>query len=82
MQNSEEDQMEKSADMRKTQMTEEWNEKLECPKCHKAGMASLSQAEEDKTPTVLIVPDGFKVVTTQRGGIDFHCVSCDVAVRP
>jgi hypothetical protein len=63
-------------------MAEEWNEKLGCPMCRNTGMASLSRTEGDETPTVLILPDGFKVVTTQGGGIDFHCVSCDVAVRP
>jgi hypothetical protein len=44
-------------------------------------MASLSQAVSDQTPTVLTVPDGFKVVETEYGP-DFHCESCNVAVDP
>jgi hypothetical protein len=44
-------------------------------------MASLSQAEGDQSPTVLTVPDGFKVVQTEYGP-DFHCGTCNVAVEP
>jgi len=44
-------------------------------------MASLLQAEGDQTPTVLAVPDGFKVVQTEYGP-DFHCQICNVAVDP
>ena len=42
--------------------TDEWNEKLQCPKCGKTGMASLSQGDEADIPTVNSVPDGFEVV--------------------
>ncbi len=62
-------------------MTDEWNEQLRCPRCSKIGMASLSQSEGDQSPTVLTVPDGFKVVQTDYGP-DFHCGSCNVAVDP
>lgn len=62
-------------------MTDEWNEKLQCPSCRKTGMASLSQGERDYAPTVQVVPDGFKVVQTEYGP-DFHCEACDVAVEP
>jgi hypothetical protein len=62
-------------------MDDEWNERLQCPLCHKIGMASLSQGEGDEAPTVRTVPDGFKVVTI-KNGIDFHCVDCEVAVKP
>lgn len=44
-------------------------------------MASLSHAEGDQSPTVLTVPDGFKVVQTEYGP-DFHCGTCNVAVAP
>jgi hypothetical protein len=60
---------------------DEWNEKLRCPNCSKTGMASLSQSEGERTPTVQSVPEGFKVVHT-RYGPHFHCGTCDVAVDP
>ena len=62
-------------------MTDEWNEQLRCPHCRKTGMASLSQGEDDQTPSVLSVPDGFKVVQTEYGP-DFQCGTCNVAVLP
>jgi hypothetical protein len=60
---------------------DEWNEKLQCPKCGKTGMASLSQGDNDDVPTVQGVPDGFKALTTLYGP-DFHCATCNVAVMP
>ena len=60
-------------------MKDEWNENLRCPTCGKTGKASLSQ--DDDAATVDIVPDGFKVVDTPYG-LNFHCESCDVAVKP
>jgi hypothetical protein len=62
-------------------MTDEWNEQLRCPECRRTGMASLSQADSDDTPTVHSVPDGFKVVMTEYGP-DFVCATCDVAAAP
>jgi hypothetical protein len=62
-------------------VTDEWNEKLQCPKCGKTGRASLSQGDDAEIPTVHSVPDGFKVVATLYG-IDFHCRACNVAVVP
>ena len=62
-------------------MTDHWTENLRCPKCRNTGIASLSQGEEDDTPTVQVVPEGFKSVTTQYGP-DFRCGACDVAVEP
>jgi hypothetical protein len=44
-------------------------------------MASLSQAEDDNTPTVESLPDGFKVVKTPQGP-DFHRATCGVVVDP
>ena len=61
--------------------TDDWNEKLRCPKCGKTGMASLSQSDDADIPTVHIVPDGFKVVAALYGP-DFHCETCNVAVVP
>jgi hypothetical protein len=62
-------------------MSDEWNEKLQCPKCGKTGMASLSQGDTD-VPTVNSVPDGFKVITTLHGGPDFQCTTCNVPAVP
>jgi hypothetical protein len=62
-------------------LTEAWDEKLRCPSCGKTGMASLSQSNDDNTPTVHSVPDGFKAVQTEYGP-DFRCGTCDVAVDP
>jgi hypothetical protein len=62
-------------------MTDEWNEKLRCPKCGKTGMASLSQGDDADIPAVQSVPDGFKVVATLHGP-DFQCTTCNVAVVP
>jgi len=61
-------------------MKDQWNETLRCPVCDKTGRASLSQDNGD-TPTIQLVPDGFKVVST-RHGPDFYCGVCDVAVKP
>jgi len=62
-------------------MDDEWNENLHCPLCRKTGLASLFQGEGDEVPTARTVSDGFKVVTVKYG-IDFHCVDCEVAVKP
>ena len=61
-------------------MMDVWKETLRCPVCLKTGTASLSQDNGD-TPTIQLVPDGFKVVST-RHGPDFYCGAYDVAVKP
>jgi NMD protein affecting ribosome stability and mRNA decay len=60
-------------------MKDEWNERLRCPICGKAGMASLCQDEDSETLIVQSVPSGFKVVGDEYGP-DFHCTTCNVAV--
>ena len=60
-------------------MKDEWNESLRCPTCGKTGVASLSEDNGD-APTVLSVPDGFKIVAAQHGP-DFQCTTCDVTVK-
>jgi hypothetical protein len=62
-------------------MKDEWNERLRCPVCGNAGMASLYQDDGAETPTVQTVPNGFKVVAEQYG-LNFNCETCDVAVQP
>ena len=64
-------------------MNEEWTETLRCPKCGKSDMACLSQDmnDDDSTPIVRSVADGFKVVDTE-GGSTFYCGSCNVEVNP
>jgi hypothetical protein len=62
-------------------MKDEWNERLRCPTCGKAGMASLSQDDETDISTVDSVPDGFKVVVGQNGP-DFECTTCNVMLDP
>ena len=62
-------------------MIDQWNEQLRCPYCGKQGMASLKQAEGDLTPTVLTIPDGFKVAQTEFGP-DFHCGDCNAPAAP
>ena len=61
-------------------MKDKWNESLRCPTCGKTGRASLSQDNGD-APTVLSVPDGFKIVAAEYGP-NFQCITCNVAVRP
>ena len=61
-------------------MKDEWYENLRCPTCGKTGKASLSQQNGD-TPTIQLLPDGFKVVATQYGP-NFQCTACNVAVMP
>jgi len=61
--------------------TDEWNEQLRCPNCHKTGMVSLSQGQNDEIPTVHAISDGFNIVATQYGP-DFHCTGCDITVDP
>lgn len=61
-------------------MKDEWNESLRCPTCGKTGKASLT-LDDDDAPIAQLVPDGFRVVDTQHG-LNFHCESCDVAVKP
>lgn len=58
-------------------MTDQWTEKLRRHSCAKTGNVSLSQGDGDQTPTVLSIPDGFKVVQTEYGP-DFHCDTCKV----
>src|SRR6266566_1559023 len=43
-------------------MKDKWNERLRCPICGNAGMASLWQDEDSETPTVQSVPSGFRIV--------------------
>ncbi len=62
-------------------MTDQWNEKLECPVCHATGIAYLYQGEDDETPVVLDVPSGFMIVF-KRLGPDFQCMNCGVAAKP
>jgi hypothetical protein len=62
-------------------MTDEWNERLQCPKCGMTGIASLPQSDDADIATVHSVPDGFKVVAKLYGP-DFHCATCNVAVAP
>jgi hypothetical protein len=61
-------------------MKDEWTENLQCPICGKTGVARLSQ-DNDDAPTVLSVPDGFKIVAAEHGP-NFHCTTCNVAVLP
>lgn len=60
-------------------MKDEWDERLRCPVCSKAGMASLCQEEDSETPTVQCVPSGFKIVANDYGP-NFVCETCNVAV--
>jgi hypothetical protein len=59
---------------------DEWYETLRCPTCGKTGKASLSQDGEDAS-TIDLVPDGFRVIDTEHGP-NFHCETCEVAVKP
>jgi hypothetical protein len=62
-------------------ITDEWNEKLRCPKCGNTGLASLSLGDDSDIPTVHRVPDGFNVVAGQYSP-DFQCTTCNIAVVP
>ena len=62
-------------------MKDKWYENLRCPACGKTGRAGLSQDDDDDAATADIVPDGFKVVDGPYG-LNFHCGTCDVAVKP
>jgi hypothetical protein len=58
-------------------MIDDWNERLLCGICGRIGMARLSQGADDRTPSVLSISDGFKVVQTEYGP-DFHCAKCNI----
>jgi hypothetical protein len=62
-------------------MTNQWTEKLRCQSCANTGIVGLSQDDGDQTPTVLSIPDGFKVFQTEYGP-DFHCDTCNVPALP
>jgi hypothetical protein len=62
-------------------MTDQWTEKLQCHFCSNTGIVSLSLGDGDQTPTVLSIPDRFKVVQTEYGP-DFHCDTCNVPAMP
>ena len=62
-------------------MTDEWNEKLTCPRCRKTGMASLFQHDGNTSPSIEFVPAGFKVINAQFGST-FYCIDCDTEVMP
>ncbi len=62
-------------------MNDEWNERLQCPKCRNSGMVGLLQRRGDATPSVLPLSDGFKAVDSQYGPI-FYCEGCDLEVLP
>jgi hypothetical protein len=61
-------------------MKNQWQENLRCLLCGKTGKASLWQNNDD-TPTVDFVPDGFKVVSTEYGP-NLSCGTCGVPVKP
>jgi hypothetical protein len=58
-------------------MIDEWNEKLLCQRCGRVGMATPTQGADDRTPSVLGISDGFKVVQTEHSP-DFHCAKCNI----
>jgi hypothetical protein len=62
-------------------VTDQWSENLRCSACKNAGITTLSQGEGDQTPTVLSIPNGFKVVQTKYGP-DFYCETCNVPTAP
>jgi hypothetical protein len=62
-------------------MTDQWAENLRCYTCTNTGTTTLSQSDGNRTPTVLSVPDGFKVVQTEYGP-DFHCEACNTRAEP
>jgi cytochrome c-type biogenesis protein CcmH/NrfF len=62
-------------------MTDQWDEQLRCPQCHNTGLASLSQFEDARMPTVDFVTAGFKAVQTELGP-DLHCGNCNVPALP
>jgi hypothetical protein len=62
-------------------MKDEWNERIRCPVCGNAGVASLCQDEDAEIAAVQIVPVGFKIAHTEYGP-NFNCETCEVAVCP
>ncbi len=62
-------------------MTDQWAENLRCYTCTNTGNTTLSQGDGDRTPTVLSISGGFKVVQTEYGP-DFHCETCNVLAEP
>jgi hypothetical protein len=62
-------------------MIDQWNEPLECPQCHQAGLVSLCQPRDAGTPIVHYLPDGFKAIHTEYGP-NFHCGACGVPIQP
>jgi hypothetical protein len=62
-------------------MIDQWTENLRCHACTNTGIATLSQGDRDLTPTVLSIPDGFKVVQAEYGP-DLYCETCNVPAAP
>jgi hypothetical protein len=62
-------------------MDEQWNEVLRCPKCHRTGLANLSQPINSVIPAVDCLPDGFRAFSTEFGPL-FECEACGVLVEP
>ena len=62
-------------------MTDQWTENLRCHGCRHIGIASFSQQDGARMPTVLSVSNGFKVIHTEYGP-DLHCLTCNIAAVP
>jgi hypothetical protein len=62
-------------------MTDQWSEKLRCSACKNTGIATLSQGDNDRMPSVMSTPNDFKVVQGEYGP-DFYCETCNVPALP
>jgi hypothetical protein len=61
-------------------MTDQWKERIGCPRCRTTGSASLTQSEGEYMPTAT-VSDGFKVAKGEYGPI-FRCDTCEARLEP
>lgn len=65
---------------------DKYTAELKCPKCGRAGVAHLSEADNatwirNKSARIDSLPEGFKQIrdTSGAGGIDIYCAECDVS---
>jgi hypothetical protein len=63
--------------------SDHWVEHLICIRCRKIGTAQLSTADKLSWDVrVDSVPDGFRMVHSEYGGVNFCCASCGSPALP
>ena len=53
-------------------MSEQWTERLQCPRCHATGEATLYQRDDEEVPRAAILR-GFVMTRAPDAGLIFYC---------